>query len=112
MWEEHKRRRFQELRQRDIEGELTEAERTELSGLIEEVEALEADTLRPAVERLRQEREDLEIQNRSLENLVHRKEDLVIRLRRFLGEAEAERRAIERELNAVLAGHRGSEMSE
>lgn len=108
MWEEQKRSRFQELRQRQQEGGLSEAEQNELALLVLELEAGEAAYLTPATQRMKEERESLEEQNQSLEALVRRKEDLARRLRDFLTEAQAERRAIERELTAVLAGGRGS----
>ena len=104
--------RFQELRQRQREGVLTEAEQAELKLLVQELEAAEATYLTPATERLRQQRGTLETQNRALEALALRKEALVLRLRDFLAEAQAERRAIEGELAAVLAGSRGSETDE
>jgi hypothetical protein len=107
MWEEHKRNRFQQLRQREID--LTDAERSELALLIQELEAAEAANLAPATERLRQEREAIETQNRKLEGLTRRRETLVLRLSQFLGEARAEREAIDRELAAVLTGSAGPE---
>jgi hypothetical protein len=110
MWDEQKSGRFQELRQR--QGALTEAEQAELALLFQELESGEAAYLTPAAERLRQEREALEARNRTLEALASRKEALVRRLRDFLAEAQAERRAIETELAAVLAGSRGSRTDE
>ncbi|HEV3261310.1 MAG TPA: hypothetical protein VG013_30945 [Gemmataceae bacterium] len=106
------RSRFQQLRQRQRENVLTEAEQAELALLVQELETAEATYLTPATERLRQERETLEAQNRTLEVLALRKEALVLRLRDFLAEAQTERRAIECELAAVLAGSRGSEADE
>ena len=112
MWEEQKSRRFQELRQRQQEGALSEAEQAELTLLVKELEDAEATYLSSATQRLQQERESIEDQNRSLEALVRRKEDLVRRLRDFLAETQAERKAIEHELTAVLSGGRGSETNE
>lgn len=77
MWEEQKSRRFQELRQRQQEHGLSEAEQSELTLLGQELENAEAAYLSSAAQRLRQEREALEDQNRSLESLVRRKEDLI-----------------------------------
>src|SRR5207253_7093018 len=88
------------------------AEQTELALLIQELEAAEAGYLTPATERLRRERGVLEGQNRTLEGLALRKESLVRRLRDFLAEAGDERRAIESELAAVLAGTENSETNE
>jgi hypothetical protein len=112
MWEEQTRARFQQLRQREREGLLSDAEQAELARLVQELEAAEASALTPAAERLRQEREALQAQNRLLEVLARRKEALVLRLREFLAEAQAERRAIECELAAVLAGSQGSPTDE
>src|SRR5438552_10695844 len=89
MWDEQKRQRFQQLRER--ENALTEAERGELGGLVKELEAAEAAYLAPATERLRQEGKTLEKRNRALDVLARRKEALLRRLREFLGEARAER---------------------
>ncbi len=80
MWEKQKQSRFQQLRQRQAENVLTEAEQAELALLTQELEAAEAAYLTPATERLRQEREALESQNRALEVLALRKEALVSRL--------------------------------
>ena len=104
--------RFQQLRQRQREGALTEAEHAELAHLIQQLEAAEASYVTPATERLREERRTLEAQNGALEALARRKEALVWRLRDFLTEAQDERRAIDSELAAVLAGTRGSETRE
>jgi hypothetical protein len=101
--------RFQELRQRQDAGLLTEAEQAELAQLTEEIEATEGRYLGPATERMRREREAIEKQNRSLENLARRKEALLQRLQAFLAESATERRAIERELAGVLSGPQGSQ---
>ncbi len=112
MWEEQKSCRFQALRQRQREGVLTEAEQAELALLARELEATEATYLTPATQGLRQERDALETQNRTLEVVVRRKEAFVLRLRNFLAEAQAERRAIECELAEALAGCQGSPRDE
>ena len=112
MWDEQKSRRFQDLRQRQLEGRLSEEEQADLSQLVKELEAAEAAYLAPTTQRVRQERESLEEQNRCLEALIRRKEDLVRRLRDFLAETQAERQAIARELTAVLAGGRGADTDE
>lgn len=112
MWEEQKHRRFQELRQRQQGGRLSEAEQAELALLVQELEAVEAAYLNPATQRLRQERRTLEEKNRSLETLVRRKETLARRLCDFLAEAQAERKAIERELTAVLSSGQSSDTDE
>jgi hypothetical protein len=84
MWEKQKESRFQQLREREVMGALTQAEQGELASLFEELNAIEAASLAPATDRLRQERETVEAQNRTLEILAQRKEILVRRLRDFL----------------------------
>ena len=108
MWDEQMRHRFQQLLQGQSESELSETEQAELASLVKELEVAEAVYLTPGTERLRQERETIEDQNRRLEKLVSRREALVQRLRSFLTEAQAEQRAIDRELTAVLAAGGGS----
>jgi hypothetical protein len=110
MWDDQKRQRFQLLRGRELQ--LSEAEQTELASLVQELEAAEAAYLQPATERLSQERELLEKQNRELERLSSRKQDLAERLGRFLVDAHAEQRSIENELAAVLAGNQSSDRDE
>jgi hypothetical protein len=104
MWDEQKRHRFQELQRREQEGILLAREREELSALVSQLLLTESAYLGPATERLRLEREGLDAQNRKLEGLAARKAALAERLERFLAEADAERRTIEGEVDAVLAG--------
>ncbi len=104
VWNEEKRSRFAELRRREDDDALSEAERAELARLTDELYALESSYLGPATERLQRQREITEAQNRRLNDLADRKSALVERLGTFLGEAEAERRAIQGEVEAVLAG--------
>jgi hypothetical protein len=109
MWDEGKGQRFQQLRQQDLLGLLTEGEQAELASLRQELESVEAAYLAPATQRLRQQRESIEIQNSRLEALIRRKESLAQRLGDFLQDARAERDAIEGELAVVLGqGRRDS----
>jgi hypothetical protein len=101
MWDEQKRQRFQQLRQR--EDQLTAPEQAELVSLVDELEAAEAAYLNGATQRLRQERQTTEKQNRTLAELADRRQALMQRLSSVLAEARAERHAIERELASVLA---------
>ena len=105
--EEQQRSHFEQLRQRQQENRLTEAEQAELASMVKELEAAEAAYLTPATKRLRTERETVEAQNRTLEALAFRRAALAQRLRQFLAEAQAERRAIDGELAAVLGTNRG-----
>jgi hypothetical protein len=101
MWQEHQRARFQLLRER--ESHLTDAERAELASLVQALEDAEGAYLNAATERMRQERELIDKQNRSLEELANRRKALAQRLNSVVTEARAERNAIERELASVLA---------
>jgi hypothetical protein len=108
MWDAQKRARFQELRQRELAGALSEQEQGELSLLVQELECEEATHLNPATEQLRQERATIEAQNRALQALVARKETLVTKLRAVLEEAETERQAIDEEVARILGKHTGA----
>jgi hypothetical protein len=107
MWDKRQRQRFQQLRERELRGQLTQAEQAELASLGQELERAEAAYLGSATRRVREERETIETQNSSLQALVHRKQSLVRRLHDFLEDVRAERNAIDGELAAVLGGGRG-----
>jgi hypothetical protein len=109
MWDEQKRQRFEVLRQRETAGMLADIERTELESLIQELQSAEATYIGPATERLREERRVSETQNRALEALARRREGLARQLRDVLAAAQAERRAIQGELGALLVGSPGSQ---
>jgi hypothetical protein len=108
-WDERKRSRFQELRKRRDEGALTESESAELALLTQELESAEASYLAQAADRLRSQREKCQAQNRDLEALAARKEALAAKLRNVLAEAQAERRAIVRELAEVMGASQGTD---
>jgi len=102
MRNETKSSRFQALRRLEQEHTLSVAEQTELRDLISELDEVEAAVLTPATQRLRANREIIEQQNNALKELVQRKEALAARLRAFLTESQATRRAIDSELAAIL----------
>ncbi len=58
-WNQDKSRRFQELRAAESRGALAASERAELSRLLEDLDADEADELRPALEQAAARAEDL-----------------------------------------------------
>lgn len=103
MFDAEKRSRFRTLQQRHEAGLATDDEQVELAKLVKEIESGEAAYLIPATERIRQDREQVERQNRKLEELVRRRQAFVKRLRGFLADARREREAIDSELAAVLA---------
>lgn len=103
MFDPEKRSRFRTLQERQDAGLITADEQAELAKLVGEIESTEAAYLTPATERIRQEREQVECQNRKLEDLVRRRQTFLERLRGFLADARREREAIDSELAAVLA---------
>jgi hypothetical protein len=102
MWIEGKRTRFRTLRQQEIEGTLTESEQAELAQMIAELEAEEASYLKPATQRIREERLHLQSQNAALKSVIKRQERLARRLERTLATLRSERQQIERELTTIL----------
>ena len=102
MWDKQKLKQFQFLRQRELDGVLTEAEQVRLSQMIQEIDHQEATYLRPATKRLRDERKRIEAQNRTVQDLVRRKEILVTRLHSVLDELETEHRAINDALARII----------
>ena len=107
MWDEQKRQRLELLRQRENAAVLADIERGELESLVQELQSAETTYLAPATERLREERQELDTQNRALEALARRRETLARHLRDVLAEARAERQAIQGELAALLVGGPG-----
>lgn len=101
MWNDQKRKRFNELREPD--RQLGQAEREELEVLMKDLEDMESDYLAPATERLRQERIAINKRSARLENVIQRKKAFAARLDNIIAEAEHERLAIENELASVLA---------
>jgi DNA repair exonuclease SbcCD ATPase subunit len=98
MWDAKKRQRFQDLRERELDGVLSESEQTELAQLIQELEDMEIAYLAPALERLRQENSQLqaeakalEKQKEELEELLRQKEAYLAHARAFAQELEAAR---------------------
>jgi vacuolar-type H+-ATPase subunit I/STV1 len=106
MWDDQKRKRFNE--HREPGRQLDAAEQAEVAALVKEVEDMEAVYLKPATERLRRENERRAKRNREMAELIQRKEALVGRLENILAEAQAEERAIETELAPVAASGQDS----
>ncbi len=102
MWNTKQRRRFQDLRTREREQSLTEAEQAELSRMTTELEAEEAAYLRPANARLQQRNHEVAAQNAALKALVEREKRLNRYLQRVLEKADSERDAIAKELSTIL----------
>ena len=89
MWDDDKQARFNALRPAERRGTLTDAERTELAALTQELDALEAAYLTPATERIQQEREALEAQNPQVEALLRERQAYLAQVRALVAELEA-----------------------
>jgi DNA repair exonuclease SbcCD ATPase subunit len=83
-WSEKKSRRFQDLREVEAQGSLTDSERAELNQLLNDLDADEADDLRSTMEQaqarakdLAAEKEQLEAQAAALARIVAEQEGLL-----------------------------------
>lgn len=70
MWDDQKRQRFNELREPG--RQLNAAEKTEVAALVKELEDMEAAYLKPANERLRNERLTIEKRNTRLAEVINK----------------------------------------
>lgn len=102
MLTESQRQRFRALQRGEEEDTLSPTERAELQAFVQLIEQKEAVYLRPATERIRQERLRLEEQNRALQALLRRKERLARRLERILALSASEREKINAQVTAIL----------
>lgn len=82
MWDEARRQRFGELRNRETHS-LTRQEQQELQEMLQELEAQEAVYLRPATQRIAEENRRIQEQNIALKGVLEREE----RLKRHLTDA-------------------------
>lgn len=108
MWNEEQKQRFQVLRTRERQDELTASEQGELARMIQELEEEEAAYLRPATQRLEQRNLDMVAQNAALKTLIEREKRLNQYLQRVLKKADNERHAISTELASILAASSAS----
>src|SRR5688500_6947089 len=88
MWDERKSRRLDELRLEEARRALGADERAELLSLFAELDADEAEALRPAMERaarevdeLRAEKAQVDARTRELERIVEQQERLLAEVR-------------------------------
>lgn len=103
MWNEQQKQRFQVLRTRDLQNQLTAEEQTELARMIEELEEEEAAYLRPANQRLDAKIHRTQEQNRILKSLIRRQQTLIRRMERLLASSQQEQQLIDREVQRILA---------
>src|SRR5215470_1327229 len=101
MWDETKRQRYNQLRDREWQGTLTVEEKTELAAIMQELCDMEATYLQPATERLQQETAHWRTElahvverNAQLEVLIRRKEALLARINAFIAEVTTEQEAL------------------
>lgn len=94
MWDADKQARFDALRAVARQDPLTDAERTELEALLQELDALEAASLHPATERMHHEREALDAQNRQLEELLREQQAYLAEVREVMVALEARERRL------------------
>ena len=102
MLTEQQRQRFRTLQQGEEDGILSLPEQAELQTYVQQIEAEEAVYLRPATERIRQERLQIEEQNQALQAVMRRKERLARRLERMLALSASEREKINAQVKAIL----------
>lgn len=101
MWNTDKQRKLDELRVREADGILTKTEWAELEALFGELDAEEAETMRPAFLRqqqrgaeLREEKTQLEAKVQQLKDIVREQEGLLTDARSYLDRLRAKRSAI------------------
>ena len=102
MLTEAQRQRFRALQQSEMDGTLSPTEQAEMEAFVQQIETAEAVYLRPATERIRQERLRIEEQNKALQEVIRRKERLARRLERILALSAAEREKINAQVAAIL----------
>ena len=103
MLNEESRRRLAQLQQRELDGELDDAESNELDVLVEIVARDENLALKTTTARLRIDNEQGQAQNDALRSILRRQSRLMQRLERVIVLSKVERAAIESDLQRVLA---------
>jgi hypothetical protein len=110
MWDEGKRRRLDELRIKEAQAALADDERAELAVLFAELDAEEALALRPAMERVAREIEELRVEkarvderNRELERVIEQQESLLAEVRAYAGRVRVRRAELADELRRLKA---------
>lgn len=111
MWDEEKRRRLNELRLEEARRALTEAEQAELGGLFADLDLEEAQVMRPTLDRLAREAEELraakarvEARARELERIVHQQEELLTEVRAYAGRVRSRRAELADEFRRLKTG--------
>lgn len=109
MWTDEQRQRYNDLREREHAGTLTDAERVELTTLMQQLNDREAAYLAPANERKAQEVaamkvavEQLEAQNRRLREYLHERQAFLARVKSLIADIHAEDRLVRERFSDVL----------
>ncbi|MDQ3013112.1 MAG: hypothetical protein M3X11_20700 [Acidobacteriota bacterium] len=109
MWNENQQQRFDELRQRKLDGSLSEEEQRQLELLSEELDREDAAYLRPAFEHSCQRQQDLdaeiaqkEARNALLAELAERERELLQRAHEQLEALRREQEMLRREYEHAM----------
>jgi hypothetical protein len=100
---EKQRSRFEELYDKEIDNDLSAAERRELDFLTKALVLAEEEALRSSTERLQAENEAAAERNRALSEVLEDKRQLAERYAAVIKDLQAERRMIDRKLKRILA---------
>jgi hypothetical protein len=107
-WTEQKSQRFQALRRAEAHGALTDTDHAELEALFAELDADEADALRPAFERMDAEDAELEAKTNTLEaeagelaRIAQEEERLLVEARSYLERLEQRSAALAEDYRRV-----------
>ena len=109
MWDEMKQQQLDELQRRESEGALTDEEQRRLEQLLYELEQEEWQTLRPSLERLREERTEIatnvghtQMQNALSAAIAARQDDFLKRAKAQLAALQSESKELKAECERVL----------
>jgi predicted nuclease with TOPRIM domain len=109
MWTDEKQRQLDALREKEFAGILTADEQQQLELLFAEIDAEEAEMLRPAMERMDAEIEAgekelarLQVENAARETLLAKRAALVKRAQELLTQLQAENHAIQAEYERAV----------
>ena len=108
-WNERKSEEFKALRRAEAQGRLTEVERVALDGLLAELDADEAEALRPANEQLDAqvramdaERAELDVKARELERIAREEETLLAEAQVYVARLRQRSAALAEDFSRVM----------
>jgi hypothetical protein len=109
MWTDEKQQQLDALREKEFAGTLTADEQQQLESLFAEIDAEEAEMLRPAMERMdaeikagKKELAKLRAENAARETLLAKRAALVKRAQELLTQLQAENQAIQAEYERAI----------